>query len=128
MKPKRPKHSSLILVVSKEANTSQNPQLIKEVKQAVTIPVMAKARIGHFSTTSTSTISGCRNLGEALRRVREGAAMIQTKGDAGTRNIIEAVRHVWSVMGDIRVLQNMDDDEVFTFAKKIAVPYDLVTK
>ncbi|CAL8174628.1 unnamed protein product [Prunus armeniaca] len=54
--------------------------------------------------------------------------MIQTKGDAGTRNIIEAVRHVWSVMGDIRVLQNMDDDEVFTFAKKIAVPYDLVTK
>ncbi|CAB4319815.1 unnamed protein product [Prunus armeniaca] len=51
--------------------------------------------------------------------------MIQTKGDAGTRNIIEVVRHVWSVMGDIRVLQNMDDDEVFTFAKKIAVPYDL---
>jgi len=71
-------------------------------------------------------VCGCRNLGEALRRIREGAAMIRTKGEAGTGNIIEAVRHVRSVMGDIRVLRNMDDDEVFTFAKKLAAPYDLV--
>ncbi|KAF2312560.1 hypothetical protein GH714_035068 [Hevea brasiliensis] len=134
-----------------------DPQLIKEIKQSVTIPVMAKARIGHFveaqileaigvdyideSEVLTPAdeenhinkhnfripfVCGCRNLGEALRRIREGAAMIRTKGEAGTGNIIEAVRHVRSVMGDIRVLMNMDDDEVFTFAKKIAAPYDLV--
>ncbi|XP_059300610.1 probable pyridoxal 5'-phosphate synthase subunit PDX1 [Lycium barbarum] len=134
-----------------------DPQLIKEIKQAVTIPVMAKARIGHFveaqileaigidyvDESEVLTLAddenhinkhnfripfvcGCRNLGEALRRIREGAAMIRTKGEAGTGNIIEAVRHVRSVMGDIRVLRNMDDDEVFTFAKKIAAPYDLV--
>ncbi|KAJ9548753.1 hypothetical protein OSB04_021296 [Centaurea solstitialis] len=134
-----------------------DPQLIKEIKQAVTIPVMAKARIGHFveaqileaigvdyvDESEVLTLAddmnhinkhnfripfvcGCRNLGEALRRIREGAAMIRTKGEAGTGNIIEAVRHVRSVMGDIRVLANMDDDEVFTFAKKIAAPYDLV--
>ncbi|KVI11433.1 Aldolase-type TIM barrel, partial [Cynara cardunculus var. scolymus] len=134
-----------------------DPQLIKEIKQAVTIPVMAKARIGHFveaqileaigvdyvDESEVLTLAddmnhinkhnfripfvcGCRNLGEALRRIREGAAMIRTKGEAGTGNIIEAVRHVRSVRGDIRVLANMDDDEVFTFAKKIAAPYDLV--
>lgn len=134
-----------------------DPQLIKEIKQSVTIPVMAKARIGHFveaqileaigidyvdeSEVLTPAdeenhinkhnfripfVCGCRNLGEALRRIREGAAMIRTKGEAGTGNVIEAVRHVRSVMGDIRVLRNMDDDEVFTFAKKIAAPYDLV--
>ncbi|KAB2098475.1 putative pyridoxal biosynthesis PDX1 [Gossypium arboreum] len=134
-----------------------DPQLIKEIKQAVTIPVMAKARIGHFveaqileaigidyvdeSEVLTPAdeenhinkhnfripfVCGCRNLGEALRRIREGAAMIRTKGEAGTGNIIEAVRHVRSVMGDIRVLRNMDDDEVFSFAKKIQSPYDLV--
>ncbi|KAG5603079.1 hypothetical protein H5410_034449 [Solanum commersonii] len=134
-----------------------DPQLIKEIKQAVTIPVMAKARIGHFveaqileaigvdyvDESEVLTLAddenhinkhnfripfvcGCRNLGEALRRIREGAAMIRTKGEAGTGNIIEAVRHVRSVMGDIRVLRNMDDDEVFTFAKKIQAPYDLV--
>ncbi|CAA6655154.1 unnamed protein product [Spirodela intermedia] len=71
-------------------------------------------------------VCGCRDLGEALRRIREGAAMIRTKGEAGTGNIIEAVRHVRSVMGNIRVLRNMDDDEVFSFAKSIAAPYDLV--
>ncbi|KAJ7949976.1 Pyridoxal 5'-phosphate synthase subunit PDX1 [Quillaja saponaria] len=134
-----------------------DPQLIKEIKQAVTIPVMAKARIGHFveaqileaigidyvDESEVLTLAdeenhinkhnfripfvcGCRNLGEALRRIREGAAMIRTKGEAGTGNVIEAVRHVRSVMGDIRLLRNMDDDEVFTFAKKIAAPYDLV--
>nr|6HX3_B Chain B, Pyridoxal 5'-phosphate synthase subunit PDX1.3 [Arabidopsis thaliana]6HX3_D Chain D, Pyridoxal 5'-phosphate synthase subunit PDX1.3 [Arabidopsis thaliana]6HX3_F Chain F, Pyridoxal 5'-phosphate synthase subunit PDX1.3 [Arabidopsis thaliana]6HX3_H Chain H, Pyridoxal 5'-phosphate synthase subunit PDX1.3 [Arabidopsis thaliana] len=134
-----------------------DPQMIKEIKQAVTIPVMAKARIGHFveaqileaigidyiDESEVLTLAdedhhinkhnfripfvcGCRNLGEALRRIREGAAMIRTKGEAGTGNIIEAVRHVRSVNGDIRVLRNMDDDEVFTFAKKLAAPYDLV--
>ncbi|KAF3449552.1 hypothetical protein FNV43_RR10281 [Rhamnella rubrinervis] len=134
-----------------------DPQLIKEIKQAVTIPVMAKARIGHFveaqileaigidyvDESEVLTVAdednhinkhnfripfvcGCRNLGEALRRVREGAAMIRTKGEAGTGNVVEAVRHVRSVMGDIRALRNMDDDEVFTYAKKIAAPFDLV--
>ena len=134
-----------------------DPAMIEGIMAAVSIPVMAKARIGHFveaqvlealgvdyideSEVLTPAdevnhidkhafkvpfVCGCRNLGEALRRVREGAAMIRTKGEAGTGNIIEAVRHVRSVMGDIRVLRNMDDDEVFTFAKKIAAPYDLV--
>ncbi|VFR00403.1 unnamed protein product [Cuscuta campestris] len=134
-----------------------DPQMIKEIKQAVTIPVMAKARIGHFveaqilealgidyvdeSEVLTPAddanhinkhnfkipfVCGCRNLGEALRRIREGAAMIRTKGEAGTGNVIEAVRHVRSVMGDIRLLRNMDDDEVFAFAKQIQAPYDLV--
>ncbi|KAL6503940.1 pyridoxine biosynthesis protein [Orobanche gracilis] len=140
-----------------------DPQLIKDIKRAVTIPVMAKARIGHFveaqileaigvdyvdeSEVLTPAdednhinkhnfqvtnpfqipfVCGCRNLGEALRRIREGAAMIRTKGEAGTGNIIEAVRHVRSVMGEIRVLRNMDDDEVFTYAKKLSAPYDLV--
>ncbi|KAK8949894.1 putative pyridoxal biosynthesis protein PDX1.1 [Platanthera guangdongensis] len=134
-----------------------DPALIKEIKQAVTIPVMAKARIGHFveaqileaigvdyvdeSEVLTPAdehhhinkhnfrvpfVCGCRDLGEALRRIREGAAMIRTKGEAGTGNIVEAVRHVRSVMGNIRLLRNMDDDEVFSFAKKIAAPYDLV--
>ncbi|EHA8589052.1 Pyridoxal 5'-phosphate synthase subunit PDX1 [Cocos nucifera] len=134
-----------------------DPGLIKEIKRAVTIPVMAKARIGHFveaqileaigvdyvdeSEVLTPAddvhhinkhnfrvpfVCGCRDLGEALRRIREGAAMIRTKGEAGTGNIVEAVRHVRSVMGDIRSLRNMDDDEVFAFAKRIAAPYDLV--
>ncbi|KAJ0021114.1 probable pyridoxal 5'-phosphate synthase subunit PDX1 [Pistacia vera] len=134
-----------------------DPQLIKQIKNSVTIPVMAKARIGHFveaqileaigvdyvdeSEVLTPAdednhinkhnfrvpfVCGCRNLGESLRRIREGAAMIRTKGEAGTGNIVEAVRHVRSVMGEIRVLRNMDDDEVFTFAKQIAAPYDLV--
>ncbi|MBA0615895.1 hypothetical protein Godav_016000, partial [Gossypium davidsonii] len=129
------------------------------IKQSVTIPVMAKARIGHFveaqileaigidyvDESEVLTLAdeenhinkhnfripfvcGCRNLGEALRRIREGAAMIRTKGEAGTGNIIEAVRHVRSVMGDIRILRNMDDDEVFSFAKKIQSPYDLVVQ
>ncbi|XP_065854201.1 probable pyridoxal 5'-phosphate synthase subunit PDX1 [Euphorbia lathyris] len=115
-----------------------DPQLIKEIKLSVTIPVMAKARIGHFveaqileaigvdyvDESEVLTVAdeenhinkhnfripfvcGCRNLGEAVRRICEGAAMIRTKGEAGTGNIIEAVRHVRSVMGDIRVLRNL---------------------
>ena len=134
-----------------------DPGLIKEIKSAVTIPVMAKARIGHFVeaqileaigidyidesevlTPADDThhinkhnfripfVCGCRNLGEALRRIAEGAAMIRTKGEAGTGNVIEAVRHVRSVLGDIRKLQSLDDDEVFAFAKQIAAPYELV--
>ncbi|KAK8935233.1 putative pyridoxal biosynthesis protein PDX1.1 [Platanthera zijinensis] len=134
-----------------------DPSLIKEIKQAVTIPVMAKARIGHFveaqileaigvdyvdeSEVLTPAdeqhhinkhnfrvpfICGCRDLGEALRRIREGASMIRTKGEAGTGNVVEAIRHVRSVTGEIRSLRNMDDDEVFSFAKRMAAPYDLV--
>jgi pyridoxal 5'-phosphate synthase pdxS subunit len=134
-----------------------DPGMIRDIKRAVTIPVMAKARIGHFVEAQiletigvdyvdesevltladdahhinkhnfrVPFVCGCRNLGEALRRIREGAAMIRTKGEAGTGNVIEAVRHVRSVMGDIRALRSMDDDEVFTYAKSIAAPYDLV--
>lgn len=136
-----------------------DPEMIKEIKKAVTIPVMAKARIGHFveaqilesigvdyvdesevltladednhinkQNFKIPFVCGCRNLGEALRRIREGAAMIRTKGEAGTGNVVEAVRHVRSVMGAIRSLQSMDDDEVFAFAKKIAAPYELVVQ
>nr|5LNT_A Chain A, Pyridoxal 5'-phosphate synthase subunit PDX1.1 [Arabidopsis thaliana]5LNT_B Chain B, Pyridoxal 5'-phosphate synthase subunit PDX1.1 [Arabidopsis thaliana]5LNT_C Chain C, Pyridoxal 5'-phosphate synthase subunit PDX1.1 [Arabidopsis thaliana]5LNT_D Chain D, Pyridoxal 5'-phosphate synthase subunit PDX1.1 [Arabidopsis thaliana] len=136
-----------------------DPEMIKEIKNAVTIPVMAKARIGHFveaqileaigvdyvDESEVLTLAdednhinkhnfkipfvcGCRNLGEALRRIREGAAMIRTRGEAGTGNVVEAVRHVRSVNGAIRLLRSMDDDEVFTYAKKIAAPYDLVVQ
>ncbi|MBA0630751.1 hypothetical protein Godav_002815 [Gossypium davidsonii] len=143
--------------IAEEAGACAVMALEREIKQAVTIPVMAKARIGHFveaqileaigidyvDESEVLTLAdeenhinkhnfripfvcGCRNLGEALRRIREGAAMIRTKGEAGTGNVIEAVRHVRSVMGDIRALRNMDDDEVFSFAKKIQSPYDLV--
>ena len=71
-------------------------------------------------------VCGCRNLGEALRRIGEGAAMIRTKGEAGTGNVVEAVRHARAVYGDIRRLQTMDEDELFAFAKEIRAPYDLV--
>jgi pyridoxal 5'-phosphate synthase pdxS subunit len=134
-----------------------DPSMIKEIKKAVTIPVMAKARIGHFveaqileaigvdyideSEVLTPAddahhinkhnyripfVCGCRNLGEALRRIAEGAAMIRTKGEAGTGNVVEAVRHTRSVLGEIRRLQSLDDAEVFTFAKEIQAPYELV--
>ncbi|CAN6696178.1 unnamed protein product [Malus baccata var. baccata] len=133
------------------------PQLIKEIKRSVTIPVMAKARINHFVEAQileaigvdyvdesevltfadeehhinkhnfrVSFVYECRNLGEAFHKIREGAAMIRTKGEAITGNIVEAVRHVRHVIGDIRVLRNMDDDEVFAYAKKISAPYDLM--
>ncbi|KAH7437132.1 hypothetical protein KP509_05G057800 [Ceratopteris richardii] len=134
-----------------------DPGLIKEIKKAVTIPVMAKARIGHFveaqvleaigvdfideSEVLTPAddvhhinkhnyripfVCGCRNLGEALRRIAEGAAMIRTKGEAGTGNIVEAVRHVRSVLGDIRKLQTLDQDELHAFAKQHCAPLELV--
>lgn len=134
-----------------------DPHMIKGIIEAVTIPVMAKARIGHFveaqilealgvdyideSEVLTPAdeehhinkhkfgvpfVCGCRNLGEALRRISEGAAMIRTKGEAGTGNVVEAVRHARAVHGDIRRLQSMDEDEMFAFAKEIRAPFDLV--
>ncbi|MBE7519862.1 MAG: pyridoxal 5'-phosphate synthase lyase subunit PdxS [Thermoflexaceae bacterium] len=134
-----------------------DPQMIQEIMEAVTIPVMAKARIGHFVeadvleaigidyidesevlTPADEThhidkhqfrvpfVCGCRNLGEALRRIGEGAAMIRTKGEAGTGDIVEAVRHMRSVMGDVRRLQNMPDAELYAFAKEIQAPLSLV--
>ena len=125
-----------------------DPQMIKEIMNAVTIPVMAKVRIGHFveaqilehlkvdyideSEVLTPAdeanhinkhnfkvpfLCGCKNLGEALRRINEGAAMIRTKGEAGTGNVVEAVRHARTLMSEIRKVQNMDEVEVsyFTF-------------
>ncbi len=134
-----------------------DPGLIKEIMASVSIPVMAKVRIGHFveaqilealgvdfideSEVLTPAdesfhinkhdfnipfVCGCRNLGEALRRIGEGAAMIRTKGEAGTGDVIEAVRHARSVLGEIRRLQNMPEEELMTFAKEIGAPYELV--
>lgn len=134
-----------------------DPQMIKGIIAAVTIPVMAKARIGHFVEAqilealgvdyidesevltpadedhhinkhkfTVPFVCGCRNLGEALRRIAEGAAMIRTKGEAGTGNVVEAVRHARTVMGEIRRLKCMDEDELFAYAKNIQAPYDLV--
>lgn len=134
-----------------------DPELILKIMDAVSIPVMAKARIGHFveaqilealgvdyideSEVLTPAdvshhinkhdfkvpfVCGCRNLGEALRRIGEGAAMMRTKGEAGTGDVVEAVRHARSVLGDIRKLQNMPEDELMSFAKEIGAPYELV--
>ncbi len=136
-----------------------DPGLIKEIMDSVSIPVMAKARIGHFveaqileaigvdyvdeSEVLTPAdeehhinkhafkipfVCGCRNLGEALRRIGEGAAMIRTKGEAGTGDVVEAVRHARSVLGDIRRLQNMPDEELMAFAKNLGAPYELVVE
>ena len=134
-----------------------NLRLIKEIKAAVTIPVMAKCRIGHFveaqilqelevdfideSEVLTPAdehfhidkhafrvpfVCGCRDLGEALRRIGEGAAMIRTKGEAGSGNIVEAVRHLRAVHGAIRRLQMVPHEELMTEAKNLGAPYDLV--
>lgn len=134
-----------------------DPDKIDEIIEAVTIPVMAKARIGHFveaqilealgvdfideSEVLTPAdeahhinkwdfkvpfVCGCRNLGEALRRISEGAAMIRTKGEAGTGDVVEAVRHARAVIGEIRRLQTMAPEEMFAYAKEIAAPYELV--
>jgi len=134
-----------------------NPELILQIMDEVTIPVMAKARIGHFveaqileaigvdyideSEVLTPAdeayhinkhefkvpfVCGCRNLGEALRRIGEGAAMIRTKGEAGTGDVVEAVRHARSVLGEIRRLQNMPEEELMGFSKDIGAPYELV--
>jgi len=134
-----------------------DPDMIEGIMKAVTIPVMAKARIGHFveaqilqalgvdyvdeSEVLTPAdeenhinkhkftipfVCGCRNLGEALRRIAEGATMIRTKGEAGTGDVVEAVRHARTVNGEIRRLTSMDEDELFTYAKNIQAPYALV--
>ena len=134
-----------------------DPEMIAGIIEAVTIPVMAKARIGHFVeadvlqalgidyidesevlTPADEThhidkhqytvpfVCGCRNLGEALRRIGEGAAMIRTKGEAGTGDIVEAVRHMRTVQDEIRRIRNMADDEIYTTAKELGAPLELV--
>jgi pyridoxal 5'-phosphate synthase pdxS subunit len=134
-----------------------DPDKIREIQEAVTIPVMAKARIGHFVEaqilealevdyidesevlTPADTahhidkwafkvpfVCGCTNLGEALRRIAEGAAMIRTKGEAGTGDIVNAVTHMRSVFGHIRRLAALRDDELYAEAKELRAPYDLV--
>ncbi len=134
-----------------------DPAVILAIMEAVTIPVMAKCRIGHFveaqvlealgvdyideSEVLTPAdeshhiwkhdfkvpfVCGCRDLGEALRRIGEGAAMIRTKGEAGTGNIVEAVRHMRAVMDGIRRLQNMPEDELMAEAKALGAPFELV--
>jgi len=134
-----------------------DPGLILRIMEAVSIPVMAKARIGHFveaqileaigvdyvdeSEVLTPAdeehhinkhpfkipfVCGARNLGEALRRIGEGAAMIRTKGEAGTGDVVEAVRHARCVLGEIRQLTNLPDEELMAFSKQIGAPYELV--
>ncbi len=136
-----------------------DPDMIEGIMKTVTIPVMAKARIGHFveaqilealgvdyideSEVLTPAddenhinkhkfkipfVCGCRNLGEALRRINEGAAMIRTKGEAGTGDVVEAVRHARAVNSEIRRLTAMDENELFTYAKNIQAPYELVVE
>ncbi|MDE5610021.1 MAG: pyridoxal 5'-phosphate synthase lyase subunit PdxS [Bacteroidales bacterium] len=134
-----------------------DPKMIKEIKKAVSIPVMAKCRIGHFAEAQILQalgidfidesevltpadeefhihkhafkipfVCGCRNLGEALRRIGEGAAMMRTKGEAGTGNIVEAVRHMRALMNGIHRLQGCSKEELMTEAKNLGAPYDLV--
>ena len=134
-----------------------DPELILKIMDTVTIPVMAKCRIGHFAEAQileaigvdyidesevltpadeahhinkhlfkVPFVCGCRNLGEALRRIGEGAAMIRTKGEAGTGDVVEAVRHGRAVMGEIRRLQTMAEEELMAYAKEIGAPYELV--
>ncbi|MGA2762939.1 MAG: pyridoxal 5'-phosphate synthase lyase subunit PdxS [Spirochaetia bacterium] len=136
-----------------------DPALIEQIMEAVSIPVMAKARIGHFveaqilesmgvdyvdeSEVLTPAdeahhidkhafkipfVCGARDLGEALRRIGEGAAMIRTKGEAGTGNVVEAVRHMRTVMDAVRRLRSMDKTELMAEAKNLGAPYDLVVE
>lgn len=134
-----------------------DPQMIKEIKATVSIPVMAKARIGHIveaeilqalgidyidesevltpaddefhidkSAFDIPFVCGARNLGEALRRIGEGAAMIRTKGEAGTGNVVEAVRHMRTILGDVRRISVMPREELMTAAKLMGAPFELV--
>ncbi|XP_035542626.1 pyridoxal 5'-phosphate synthase-like subunit PDX1.2 [Juglans regia] len=137
-----------------------DPSLIKEIKCTVSIPVMARAHVGHFVEAQILEsirvdyidesealaladeenfinkhnfrypfVCGCQNLGEVLRRIREGAAMIRTQGDlSGFGNIAKTVKNLRTIMGEVRILNNMDEDEVFAFSKKITSPYDLVAQ
>jgi pyridoxal 5'-phosphate synthase pdxS subunit len=134
-----------------------DPELIIQIKEAVTIPVMAKCRIGHFVEAeilqaigvdcidesevltpaderfhvnkhqfAVPFVCGARDLGEALRRIGEGAAMIRTKGEAGTGNVVEAVRHMRAIMDGIRRLQMLPEEELMTAAKELGAPYEIV--
>ena len=134
-----------------------DPSMIAGIIDAVTIPVMAKARIGHIveaqileemgvdyideSEVLTPAdennhinkhdfkvpfVCGCRDLGEALRRIGEGAAFIRTKGEAGTGNVVEAVRHARTVLGEVKRIQNMDATELMALARDLKAPYDLI--
>jgi pyridoxal 5'-phosphate synthase pdxS subunit len=134
-----------------------DPELIIKIKEAVSIPVMAKVRIGHFveaqilqaigvdcidesevltpaddeyhidkTKFAIPFVCGCRNLGEALRRIGEGAAMIRTKGEAGTGDVVEAVRHARTVLGELRKLTVLPEEELMTYAKNIGAPFELV--
>ena len=135
-----------------------DPKMIKEIQKAVSIPVMAKVRIGHFveaqileaikidyidesevltpaddlfhidkKSFNVPFVCGARNLGEALRRIGEGASMIRTKGEAGTGDVVEAVRHMRTMMSEIRKVQNTPKEELMTIAKEMGAPYDLIT-
>lgn len=134
-----------------------DPKMIKEIMEAVTIPVMAKVRIGHFGEAqilqamkvdmidesevltpaddenhinkrdfTIPFVCGARNLGEALRRIAEGATMIRTKGEAGTGNVVEAVRHARCIKREIGVARSMDECELYSYAKQLQVPFDLL--
>lgn len=134
-----------------------DPRMIKEIMDTVTIPVMAKARIGHITEARILEamgvdfidesevltpadeqyhinkheyripfVCGCRDLGEALRRIGEGAALIRTKGEAGTGNVVEAVRHMRALMAGIRKIRSMDEAELMTEAKNLQAPYELI--
>lgn len=134
-----------------------DPKMIKGIQDAVTIPVMAKCRIGHFveaqvlqaieidyidesevlspaddryhinkTKFDVPFVCGARDLGEALRRINEGAAMIRTKGEPGTGDVVQAVRHMRMMQGEIRRLMTIDEDELFDAAKELQVPYELV--
>lgn len=134
-----------------------DPKKIEEIMDAVTIPVMAKVRIGHFVEAqiletmgvdfidesevltpadeahhidkhkfNVPFVCGARNLGEALRRIGEGAAMIRTKGEAGSGNVVEAVRHMRAVLDEIRRIQHMPEEELMSAAKELGAPYELV--
>ena len=134
-----------------------DPEMIIRIKEAVTIPVMAKCRIGHFVEAeilqaigvdcidesevltpaderfhvnkhqfSVPFVCGARDLGEALRRIGEGAAMMRTKGEAGTGNVVEAVRHMRTIMDGIRRLQTLPEEELMTAAKELGAPYEIV--
>jgi pyridoxal 5'-phosphate synthase pdxS subunit len=136
-----------------------DPTVIEEIKRAVTIPVMAKCRIGHFVEAqvlqalgidyidesevltpadeahhvwkhdfTVPFVCGCRDLGEALRRLGEGAAMIRTKGEAGTGNVVEAVRHARAVLGEIKKLQGMGQDQLMAEAKALGAPFELLAE
>ncbi len=134
-----------------------NPKMIKEIQETVSIPVMAKCRIGHFAEAQVLQtlgidfidesevltpadesnhiwkhdfkipfVCGCRNIGEALRRIAEGAALIRTKGEAGSGNIVEAVRHMRAVRSEMGRIQTLADDEIMAYSKNIGAPLELV--